>query len=167
MATKNDNERDTSAVPEATESSPTSGRALDPFTHWGLPAFENLWPRLFPAGRPMALFGDEPIRVEQFRDDGDFVIRAELPGIDPEKEIEVAVERGMLHISATRERKSETSEEGSYRSEFSYGTFRRSVALPEGADAEAVSATYDDGILEIRTPLTEPTTSTRTIPIKR
>ena len=167
MATKTDNERETSVAPDVTESSTTPGSALDPFAHWGLAAFENLWPRLFPTGRHMPIFGDEPIRLEQFRDDGDFVVRAELPGIDPEKEIEVGVERGMLHISATRERQSETSEEGSYRSEFSYGTFRRSVALPEGADAEAVTASYDDGILEIRTPLTEPTTSTRTIPITR
>lgn len=167
MATSSENERDTPGG-EAGGEVAVTGRSLDPFAHFGFPAFESLWPRLFTGDRPRSVFGgDEPIRLEQFRDGDDFVVRAELPGIDPENEIEVAVERGMLHISATRERKSETSEEGSYRSEFSYGTFRRSIALPEGADADAVTASYDDGILEIRTPLSEPATATRTIPIKR
>ncbi len=88
------------------------------------------------------------VRVEDYLEDGDYVLRAELPGIDPEKDVEVSVENDMITI--TGERREETKEKG--RREFHYGSFRRSVSLPKGAQADKISASYNDGVLEVRVP---------------
>jgi HSP20 family protein len=92
------------------------------------------------------------IRVEQFMDGNSLVVRAEVPGIDPEKDVDVSVADGMLHIKAEREEKSEHKSKTGYRSEFRYGSFTRSVALPPGAREEDVTASYKDGVLEVRAP---------------
>ncbi|RSM57199.1 heat-shock protein Hsp20 [Amycolatopsis sp. WAC 01376] len=92
-----------------------------------------------------------PVRVEESAEDGKYLIRAELPGFDPEKNISVTAHEGMLTISAEREAK--TVEHG--RSEFYYGKFSRTVSLPHGADATKVAADYKDGILEISMPLSD------------
>jgi len=86
-----------------------------------------------------------PMRVEDFIRDDCYVIRAELPGIDPEKDVEVTVADGVLTIKA--ERREEHADK--HHSEFHYGTFSRSVTLPAGADEEHVDAIYGHGILEV------------------
>ena len=86
-----------------------------------------------------------PMRVEDYVKDGTYVLRAELPGVDPEKDIEVMVSKGVLTISAHRQEVAE----GKHRSEFNYGAFARSVRLPEGADEDHIRASYDSGILEV------------------
>jgi len=86
-----------------------------------------------------------PVRVEDYIKDGTYVVRAEVPGLDPEKDIEVTISKGVLTISAHRHEEAE----GKHRSEFRYGTFTRSVALPAGADESRVRASYDKGILEV------------------
>lgn len=78
------------------------------------------------------------------------MIRAEIPGIDNEDDIDVAVTGGKLTVSGTRESKSETVEEGSFRSGFHYGSFSRTVAVPQGIEAEDVTATYTNGVVEVR-----------------
>jgi HSP20 family molecular chaperone IbpA len=88
----------------------------------------------------------QAIRIEDFTEDGQYVVRAELAGIDPEKELEVSVGGGYLTIRAARS----GQVEGKHRSEFRYGSFSRTVELPAGADAESVTAEYADGILTIR-----------------
>ncbi|GAA1496107.1 Hsp20/alpha crystallin family protein [Paeniglutamicibacter kerguelensis] len=93
------------------------------------------------------------MRVEEIVEDNTLVVRAELPGIDPDKDVEVSVEDGVLTISARREDKSETRQEGMYRSEFRYGSMLRRIALPEGVSESDVKASYKDGILEVRTPM--------------
>lgn len=92
------------------------------------------------------------IKVEQFVDGSTLVVRAEVPGIDPDKDVDVSVSEGMLHIRAEREEKSEHKGKDGYRSEFRYGSFARSVALPPGAREEDITATYKDGVLEVRAP---------------
>jgi HSP20 family protein len=92
-----------------------------------------------------------PMRVEDYVDDGRYIVRAELPGIDPENDVEVTVGRGILTIKA--ERRGE--ENGKHRSEFRYGTFSRSLTLPASADEERVEAIYDSGILEVTVPLAD------------
>jgi HSP20 family protein len=99
--------------------------------------------------RPFA--GSHVMRVEDYVEDDQYVLRAELPGIDPDNDVELTVDNGVLTIKA--ERREETKESG--RSEFRYGAFTRSVTLPAGADEDAVTATYDDGILEVRVPIKE------------
>lgn len=93
------------------------------------------------------------IRVEEELKDNAMVIRAELPGIDPDKDVEISVTEGMLRITA--ERRSETKEEneGRVRSEFHYGSYVRTLPLPKGASENDVKATYKDGILEVTVPV--------------
>ncbi|MEV6156602.1 Hsp20/alpha crystallin family protein [Nonomuraea sp. NPDC052129] len=95
------------------------------------------------------MFGFRPfgqiVRVEDYIADGRYVLRAELPGIDPDKDIEVTVGDGVLHIRAERTRK--VSEP--HRSEFSYGSLSRSVTLPAAAKTDDVKATYNGGVLEV------------------
>jgi len=102
-----------------------------------------------PAFRPFA--GLQMMRVEDFQDGDQYVMRAELPGIDPDKDVELEVQDGVLTIKA--ERREERKEP--HRSEFRYGSLSRSVTLPAGADETGVTANYRDGILEIRVPLKE------------
>jgi len=96
------------------------------------------------------------LRVEEFVEDKTLVVRAELPDIDPDKDVEIAITGGDLHIKAERQAKTEHKDKDSYRSEFRYGSFTRTVKLPPGATEADVKATYKDGVLEIRVPIAEP-----------
>ena len=97
------------------------------------------------------------IRLEDHLTDAEYTVRAELPGLDPEKDVHLSVSHGFLTIRA--ERKEETQaerreeEKGLGRTEFRYGMFERSGQLPETADADKVRAHYKGGILEITVPL--------------
>lgn len=93
------------------------------------------------------------LRVEEFIDDGAQVVRVELPGVNPEKDVDISVVNGVLRISARREEREEHKEKDSYRSEFRYGSFVRELALPEGCREEDVTASYADGVLEVRAPM--------------
>ena len=103
----------------------------------------------FPAFRSFA--GALMIRVEEFGDDGQYVLRAELPGIDPDKDVDISIEDGLLTVKA--ERREEKKEGG--HSEFRYGTFTRTMRLPAGVVEDDVKASYRDGILEIKAPIAE------------
>jgi HSP20 family protein len=102
------------------------------------------------------------IRVEDFLGDDEYVVRAELPGLDPEKDIQVTVSNGLLSIHAERQEQAQSKT----RSEFRYGVLHRSVRLPANADEAKVSAEYGKGILQVTVPLaaTEPTG--RQVPVK-
>ena len=95
------------------------------------------------------------MRVEEFQDGGQFVIRAEIPGIDPSKDVEVSLTRDTLHIRAERQEVSETTEKSGYRSEFRYGSFDREFVLPEGVSENDITASYRNGILEVRVSIPE------------
>jgi HSP20 family molecular chaperone IbpA len=86
-----------------------------------------------------------------------------MPGIDPEKDVEITVANGVLSISA--ERREEVSEKG--HSEFHYGSFVRRVTLPQGAQDDQLTATYKDGIVEITVPIAAAKSQSRAIPITR
>lgn len=92
------------------------------------------------------------VRFEEFTEDGRYVLRAELPGINPDEDVEITVNNGVLTVSG--ERREEEKDE--YRSEFRYGSFKRSTTLPEGADPDDVKATYDKGVLEVSVAVHEP-----------
>lgn len=102
-----------------------------------------------------------PIRVEEFVDDKTLVVRAEMPGVDPDKDVEITLDDGYLNIRAERQEKEEHQDKGRYRSEFRYGSFSRSILLPEGVKEEDIKASYTDGVLEVRTPLPETTPETK------
>lgn len=132
--------------------------------------FED-WPRtMMPTRLRSVLFPDwvpgDFIRVDEFREDGTVVIRAELPDIDPDKDVELTVRSGMLHIRAEHREEEESEKRGYVRHELRYGTFSRSLPLPEGVTESDVTASYKDGILEIRVPAPVPTPQKR-IPIAK
>lgn len=107
-------------------------------------------------------FSAQPIRMEDYVREGHYVVRAELPGIDPDKQVEVTVAGGVLTIRAERQEE----HEGKYHSEFRYGTFSRSLTLPAAADENDVQASYDKGVLEVIVGLKEETAkAARQIPV--
>ena len=112
-------------------------------------------------------FAEEAIKVEEFREDGALVVRAELPGIDPDKDVELTVMNGYLTLHA--ERREEKKDEGKehHRSEFTYGSFTRVVPLPVGTAEADVKATYTDGILEVRITVDTAKAETYKVPITR
>jgi len=92
------------------------------------------------------------MKIEEVHEDDSLVIRAELPGVDPDKDVDISVSDGVLHIEGRREESKEDKDAGSYRSEFHYGTFTRDLRLPKGVEGKQVKASYRDGILEVRIP---------------
>lgn len=92
------------------------------------------------------------IRIEELRDGDELVIRAEMPGIDPDKDVEIKVRDHLLEIRAERREEESTEGKGTRRSEFRYGSFYRVVPLPADAKEGDVHATYKDGVLEVRVP---------------
>lgn len=102
---------------------------------------------------------NQMIRIEEFTEPGFMVVRAELPGVDPEKDVEVEVVEDMLMISAQKAEKQESVEGHLHRSEFRYGSLTRSVPLPKGIDESKIVATYKDGVLEVRLPMPAGTSS--------
>lgn len=108
-------------------------------------------------------------RVEEFREGSTVVIRAELPGIDPEADVELTVVDDTLRLRAERRERSEHRTKDGYRSEFHYGSFSRTLPLPAGCKEEDITATYTDGVLEVRAPVREQDErpATRRIPVRR
>ena len=90
------------------------------------------------------------------------MLRAELPGIDPAKDVDITVSDGRLTIKAERTEKAESKG----RSEFSYGSFVRSVSFPAGANEDDITATYDQGILTVSVGVSETTTAEKHIAVK-
>jgi len=125
------------------------------------------WPSLLDLlEAPLHALGTLPghsIRFEEFVRNSHYVVRAELPGVDPDEDIEVTVMSGMLTIQAKREEEVRDY----HRNEFRYGYFARSIPLPLGADESSLRATYQYGILEITVKLTEPKQSSQRVPIER
>lgn len=99
-------------------------------------------------------------RIETYRKENEYVVRLDLPGIDP-KDVQVHAEGNVLTISG--ERKSQ--EEGPVYRETFFGDFQRQIALPQGVEAEKISAHYEHGVLEIRVPL-PPQLVGRQVPIE-
>lgn len=98
-------------------------------------------------------WGRRMVAVEEYSEDGTLVVRAEVPGIDPDKDVQITVTDGVLKVSAERTEEEEKEGRHFHRREFRYGSFARSIPLPEGIDEDKVVASYKDGILEVRVPL--------------
>jgi HSP20 family protein len=108
------------------------------------------------------------LRVEEYREGDQLVVKAEVPGIDPENDVDITLNRDQLQIVVRREEKSEHKGKEGYHSEFRYGTFSRIVTLPPGAQQDDVRASYNDGVLEVRIPVPEESAvSTRKVPVLR
>jgi HSP20 family protein len=86
--------------------------------------------------------------------DEHFVLRADLPGVD-ENDVKVELEDNVLTIAGERRHEEEAKGGGYYRLERATGVFSRSLTLPEGINPEAVQASFDKGVLEVRIPKPE------------
>jgi HSP20 family protein len=112
--------------------------------------FDEMFGNLARVGRQQV---DQPTRwapaLDVLQEDGDILVRAELPGVKQE-DVDITFHNGVLTISG--ERKAEEQREGSgyYVRERRYGSFRRSMTLPQGADESNISARFQDGVLEVR-----------------
>lgn len=112
---------------------------------------------LFPSGwwRDVpSVFTDSQLAVEQFVKDGEEVVRVQIPGVDPDKDIDISVQGNHLTIHAERREETRDDKHG-LRTEFRYGAFTRTVPLRAGATVEDVKASYADGVLEVRVPVGE------------
>ncbi|MEJ8278162.1 Hsp20/alpha crystallin family protein [Pseudonocardia spirodelae] len=112
--------------------------------------------RAFPVRRPLPAIGgieEAMIRVDEFVDGTDLVVRAELPGVDPANDITVTAADGLLTVKAERRSEEEAAEAGYRRRELRRGSMSRVLQLPEGVTEAEIRATYKDGILEVRVPI--------------
>ncbi|MFJ8932884.1 MULTISPECIES: Hsp20/alpha crystallin family protein [unclassified Streptomyces] len=108
--------------------------------------------------------GLHSIRIEQQLTEDAFTVRAELPGLDAEKDIDISVTGDVLTLQA--ERGEETTHK--HHTEFRYGALARSLRLPTGALGDKASADYKDGILTVTVPLAKAgKAESRTIPVRR
>lgn len=121
-------------------------RLFGDMTDW----FEVDFPRPLPA-----------IRFEDKISDREYVLRAELPGLDPDKDVQITTLHGVLTVKAERH----VEEKSVNRSEFRYGALQRSIRLPANADQKSIKATYRKGILEVTVPLTATQSTGRQIEV--
>ena len=87
--------------------------------------------------------------LDVLQEDGDIVVRAELPGVKQE-DVDITFQNGVLTISGVRQAEEQKEGSGYYIRERRYGSFRRSMSLPEGTDESNISARFLDGVLEVR-----------------
>jgi len=93
-----------------------------------------------------------------------FVIHADIPGVAPEA-IDISMEDGVLTISGERKHESKEEKEGYHRIEREQGTFMRRFTLPKNVDAEKISATSKDGVIELTLPKVEKTSEPKRIEV--
>ena len=103
--------------------------------------------------------------IDVFEKGDKFVVKAEVPGMK-EDDIHVSVEGDVLTIKGEKKTELEVKEEDYYRSERSYGSFFRSIALPSTVDASKIEADYDNGVLEVSIPK-KPEVKPKKIAIKK
>jgi HSP20 family protein len=92
--------------------------------------------------------------LDVWETENDVVYSFDLPGI-PEDSISIEVGDGTLTVSAERQKIEEVAEDRYYRFERRFGTFSRAVGLPQGVEEDKISASYRDGVLEVRVPKPE------------
>lgn len=104
--------------------------------------------------------------IDVYEKDGNLVVQAELPGID-KKDVKVTYTENSVTIRGEMHQESEEKKEGYYRSERQYGSYLRTVPLPQPVKFEEAKAEYKDGVLTLTLPKAPaPQAETRTIPIE-
>ena len=101
-------------------------------------------------------FANIALPLDVVRNENDVTLRLDVPGIDPKdpESIEVSVDRGILSVTAKRHEE-RTGTDKFFVRERRMGTFTRRMRLPENLNADAVEASYDNGVLEVRIPVLE------------
>ncbi len=109
---------------------------VGPRSLWAMPALSSVFP------------------VDVYREDGNLVIKAEVPGVTSE-ELDISVKDNVLTISGETRAEEEVKEENYVRRERRYGSFSRSLALPVEAEGDKAEAAFEDGVLTVTIPLAE------------
>jgi len=102
--------------------------------------------------------------IEVKQRDGNYIVCAELPGLKQE-DVHVEVTDEGLAIHGERKHEHEEDRGGFHHTERRYGSFYRMIPLPDGANADQAHAEFKDGVLEVKMPITEPKSRSRSIPI--
>ena len=105
------------------------------------------------------------LRIEEYRDGNVLTLKAEIPGIDPDKDVKITVNDGRLRIQAERRMETEHVDKEGYRSEFRYGSFVRDYPLPLGCERSDIKAAYHDGVLQVRIPIPDDEKAVTTIAV--
>ncbi len=115
--------------------------------------FDRFSDRFFGGEHPKSVWGSEDWSpaIESRADNGNLIVKADLPGVDP-KEVSISVVGNQLTIEGERKHEEKKEDKDYLYRELSYGKFSRSVALPEGVDPDKVKATFTNGVLEITMP---------------
>jgi HSP20 family protein len=113
--------------------------------------FNNLFDTPTVASAPVRRFAPATDLIES---ETHYILRADLPGLS-EDDVNIELDGNVLSVSGERKSEHEHRGQGYYRVERSYGSFRRSLRLPEGVDAEAITANFDRGVLEVSVPKPE------------
>lgn len=126
----------------------------------------NDWP---PLRRPFFARHAEPApwfpKIDVFERDSRLVTRVDLPGMKKE-DVTVEVTDGHLTLSGERKRETEEKKDQMYRTEREYGSFYRTVPLPDGVKVENIKATFADGVLEVTVPIAvAPAPEVKKVPI--
>jgi HSP20 family protein len=103
------------------------------------------------------------VPVEDFVEGDQYVVRAELPGVDPDKDVTVTIENDVLTIHGERREEKKDKNLQEHR----YGSFTRAVRVPAGTTATEVKATYANGILEVRVPVKDAKSQAQQVAIER
>lgn len=127
-----------------------------------LPELSEFFAGITPFASLRPIFERNLMRIEDEVTEEHYELRAEIPGIDPAGDVHITVTDGQLTVKAERTERVDVNS----RSEFSYGSFLRTVTLPAEADEEAITASYDRGILTVRVPLSQNPAGARQIPIR-
>ena len=111
--------------------------------------------RRLPGSWWMPLDGDTFLCVDELVEDGTLKLRVDAPGIDPSADIDLRLIDQHLDLRVTRQERIESTDAQHRHSEVRYGTFRRTLPIPKGTNADDVAANYHDGVLEICVPAGE------------
>ncbi len=124
----------------------TLPETLEPSLSW------DDWPEFFFRPWLAARRSERWMRLEEYAEDGTLVLRADLPGIDPDKDVEISLTDHQLTIEAERREEEKTEKRHYMCSELRYGSFSRTITVPEGVTETDINAAYRDGVLEVRIP---------------
>jgi len=120
---------------------------------------EKEWDSVFHVPRFVSAGFEFPFRpsMDVTRTNGELIVTAELPGVDPYKDVEITVDQDYLTIKGEKSEEKEVSQEDRYMHERKYGKFVRRVPVPEGVSGDKVAANYTKGILTVKVTLPEET----------
>lgn len=104
-------------------------------------------------------------KEQEVVEDGTLVIRVEMPDLDPQQDIDVTISGRVLRIAVERRESTTSEDEGTTRSEYTYGAYTRTIELPEGTTEDDVKASYVDGVLEVRLPVSDEEPTSHRVPV--